>query len=145
MGATAGNVFVLEEARTAVVEVQVPAERALIDRRRLAIFSAIVIGAMVVLSAWAWLQLPADAQVPIHWGRSGEVDGWAGKTIGLFLMPLVTIGIAALLWAIPSIEPGRANPETWARAYAAIWIVVLLLMAAIDAVIVAAAVGAEAL
>jgi uncharacterized membrane protein len=130
---------------TAVVEVEDPAERALMDRRRLAIFSAIVIGAMVVLSAWAWLQLPADAQVPIHWGPSGEPDGWAGKTIGLFLMPLVTIGIAALLWAIPSIEPRRANLEKSGRAYGAIWIALILLLAVINAVIVAAAVGAEAI
>ncbi len=43
------------------------------DRRRLVIFSAIVVGAMLVLDAWAWNALPADAQVPIHWGPDGQV------------------------------------------------------------------------
>jgi uncharacterized membrane protein len=111
------------------------------DRRRLTVFSAIVIAAMAVVSAWAWLALPADAQVPIHWGPSGAPDGWAGKTIGLFLLPLVTIGIAALLWVIPVVEPRRANFEKSGKAYGAIWVAIIGLMAAIQLVAVAAALG----
>jgi uncharacterized membrane protein len=111
------------------------------DRRRPTVFSAIVIAAMAVVSAWAWLALPADAQVPIHWGPSGAPDGWAGKTIGLFLLPLVTIGIAALLWVIPVVEPRRANFEKSGKAYGAIWVAIIGLMAAIQLVAVAAALG----
>ncbi len=113
------------------------------DRRRLVAFSAIVIGAMVVVSAWAWLQLPADAEVPIHWGPTGEPDGWAGKTVGLFLLPLVTVGIAALFWIIPVVEPRRANIEKSGKAYAAIWVAIIGLMAAIQVVVVAAALGSD--
>ena len=115
----------------------------MMDRRRLAIFSAVVVGAMFVLSAWAWLTLPADAQVPIHWGPDGQVDGYASKTVGLLLLPLITIGVAALFWVIPVIEPRRANFEKSGKAYGAIWIAVVLLMATIDVVIVAAAMGAD--
>ena len=113
------------------------------NRRGPSIFSAIVVGAMLLLSAWAWIQLPADAQVPIHWGPDGQVDGYAGKTVGLFLLPLVTSGVAALFWVLPVIEPRRANFEKSGKAYAAIWIGVMLMLAAIDVVAVAAAMGVE--
>jgi len=113
------------------------------NRRALTIFSAVVVGAMLLLSAWAWLQLPAGAQVPIHWGPDGQVDGYADKTIGLLLLPLTTLGVAALLWVIPVIEPRRANFEKSGKAYGAIWVAVVLMLAAIDVVAVAAALGVE--
>ncbi len=58
-------------------------------------------------------------------------------------MPLVTTGIVALLWVIPSIEPRRANLEKSGKAYAAIWIALVLLLAAISVASVAAAMGAQ--
>jgi uncharacterized membrane protein len=114
-----------------------------VNRRPLGIFSAVVVAGMVLLSGWAWLQLPADAQVPIHWGPDGQVNGYADKTTGLFLVPLITVGVAALMWIIPVIEPRRTNIERSAKPYAAIWIGVIGLLAAIDVVVVAAALGAQ--
>ena len=111
-------------------------------RRDLVIFSALVIGAMTLLGIWAWLQLPADAQIPVHWGLDGQPNGYAPKTVGLFLLPLITLGIAAVFWAIPVIEPRRANIEKSGKAYAAIWVAVVLLMAAVDVATTAAALGA---
>lgn len=113
------------------------------NRRGLIAFSSVVVGAMLLLSAWAWLQLPADAEVPIHWGADGQVDGYASKTLGLFLLPLLTAGVAALFWVIPVIEPRRANIAKSGKAYAAIWVAVVLMLAAIDVVAVAAAMGAD--
>jgi len=113
------------------------------NRRGLVIFSSVIVGALLVLSAWAWFQLPADAQVPIHWGADGQVDGYASKTVGLFLLPLVTAGVAALFWVIPVIEPRRANIARSGKAYAAIWVSVVLMLAAVDVVAIAAAMGAE--
>ena len=113
------------------------------NRRGLVIFSSVIVGALLVLSAWAWIQLPADAQVPIHWGVDGQVDGYASKTVGLFLLPLVTAGVAALFWVIPVIEPRRANIARSGKAYAAIWVSVVLMLAAVDVVAIAAAMGAE--
>jgi uncharacterized membrane protein len=111
-------------------------------RRDLVIFSAMVIGAMTLLGIWAWLRLPADAQIPVHWGLDGQPNGYAPKTVGLFLLPLITLGIAAVFWAIPVIEPRRANIEKSGKAYAAIWVGVVLLMAAVDVATTAAALGA---
>jgi len=114
-----------------------------VNRHRLAIFSAVVVGALLALNAWSWLQLPADAQVPIHWGPDGQANGYASKTVGLLLLPLVTLGVAALFWIIPVIEPRRANILKSGKAYSAIWVAVVLMLAAVDVVAVAAAMGAE--
>jgi uncharacterized membrane protein len=111
------------------------------DRRNLVIVSAVAIAAMTLLGVWAWFQLPADAQIPIHWGTDGQPNGYAPKTVGLFLLPLITLGVAAVFWAIPVIEPRRANILKSEKAYRAIWLGTVLLLAAIDVVTTAAALG----
>jgi uncharacterized membrane protein len=112
------------------------------NRRPMVIFSGAVVGAMTVLSAWASTQLPAGAQVPIHWGLDGRVDGYAPREIGLFTLPLMTAGVAALLAVIPRFDPRRANLERSGKAYAAIWIAVVSLLGAVHVLSVAVALGA---
>lgn len=112
------------------------------NRRPLLLYSAAVVGSMTLLSAWAWGQLPAGAQVPIHWGIDGHADGYASKEIGLLLLPLTAAGIAALLAVIPRFEPRRANLERSGKAYGAIWIVIVALIGATHALAVAVALGA---
>ena len=113
------------------------------NRRPMIIYSGVVVGAMTLLSVWAWTQLPAGAQVPIHWGIDGRVDGYAPKDVGLILLPLVTAGVAALLAVIPRFEPRRANLERSGKAYGAIWIAVVTLLGAIHVLAIAVALGAE--
>ena len=77
---------------------------------------------MFAMAAYAWVRLPAGADVPIHWGPDGTVNGNAPKTIGLLLLPLTAAGIAVLLAFIPRFEPRRANLERSGKAYGAIWV-----------------------
>jgi uncharacterized membrane protein len=104
--------------------------------------SVAVVAVMLVAGAWAWVSLPPDAQVPIHWGADGQPDGYADKTIGLFLLPAVAVGITLLFVAIPRIEPRRANLERSGKAYGAIWIGVMALLGALQLLAVAFAMGA---
>ena len=87
--------------------------------RPMLIYSFVVVGLMLALSAWAWTQLPADASIPIHWGVDGQPNGFAPKPIGLFLLPGITALITALFAVIPRIEPRRANLERSGTAYRA--------------------------
>lgn len=112
------------------------------NRRRLIVFSAVVVAAMVALGAYAWIQLPPGAEVPIHWGPDGTVDGYASKTVGLLLLPLTTAGVAILLAFIPRFEPRRVNLERSGKAYGAIWLGVVTLMAGIQVIVVATTLGA---
>ncbi len=105
--------------------------------------SIAIVGAMLLVSAWAWLQLPADAQVPIHWGPDGQPDDWADKTLGLFLLPAVAAGVATLLAFIPRFEPRRTNLARSSKAYGATWIGVMVLLGGLHLLAVAVALGAE--
>ncbi len=111
------------------------------NRRPLILFSAAVVAVMLIISAVAWVQLPPDAQVPVHWGPDGQPDGYADKTVGLLLLPVITGLVAALMAIIPSIEPRRANLERSWKPYLATWIGVVLLMAGLHVLAVAAALG----
>ncbi len=111
-------------------------------RRPMVIVSAAIIVAMLGLSIWAYAVLPADARVPIHWGPEGAPDGYADKVLGLFLLPLIAIGVATLLAVIPSVEPRRANLERSSKAYGATWVGVMVLFGGLHLLAVAVVMGA---
>ena len=48
-------------------------------------------------------------QMASHWNAAGEVDGYMPKFWGLFLMPLITLGMFLLFITIPRIDPLKAN------------------------------------
>ena len=102
--------------------------------------SAAVIG-MLILSAWAWPQIPDGAQVPIHWGIDGTPDGYGPKWLGLLGIPILTVLVVALLLVIPRFEPRRANLERSATAYVAVGIAVTLFVTALHVAAVLAALG----
>jgi uncharacterized membrane protein len=107
------------------------------------LISIAIVGAMLLVSALAWLQLPADARVPIHWGPDGQPDDWADKTLGLFLMPAIAAGVATLLAFVPRFEPRRTNLARSSKAYGATWIGVMLLLGGLHVLAVTVALGAE--
>lgn len=113
------------------------------NTRPMVMVSIGVVAAMLIASAWAWIQLPADAQVPIHWGPDGRPDGWADKTIGLFLMPAIATLIAILLAFVPRFEPRRTNLERSAKSYGAVWVGVMVLLGGLHLLAVGVALGAE--
>lgn len=112
------------------------------NRRPMILFSAGVIAAMLLVSAWTFTQLPAGAQVPVHWGIDGQIDAYAPKETGLFFLPVLTAVLAAMLAVIPRYEPRRANLERSSKAYGAVWIAAILLMGAVHVMFIAAALGA---
>lgn len=54
-----------------------------------------------------WGQLPE--QMASHWNANDEVDGYMSKFWGVFMMPLITLGMFALFTVIPNIDPLKAN------------------------------------
>lgn len=113
------------------------------NRRPMILTSLAVLGVMLAASVVAWLQLPADAQVPTHWGPDGQPDGWADKTVGLFLLPAIAAAVTALFALIPGIEPRRENLARSGKAYGATWIAVMLLLCGLHLLAVSVALGAE--
>ena len=81
--------------------------------------SEILIVGIVLLSfaigAYYYPQMPE--QMASHWNAKGLVDDYLPKFWGLFLIPIVLVGLALLFMAIPRIDPLRENIERFRRYY----------------------------
>jgi len=77
--------------------------------------SVVLVGLAFLAGILLYPQLPDP--MPSHWNAAGEVDGYMSKFWGVFLVPIVSAGLVALLVAIPSIDPLRANIEQFRREY----------------------------
>ena len=87
--------------------------------------SGIALLAMLVVSAYAWVRIPAGAAVCTHWNAMGQCDGWGSRAQALLLMPAVVAAISVLFAAIPRIAP-RANHIAQSRqAYTVVWLAML--------------------
>lgn len=93
-------------------------------------WSGLILVIMMGISAWVWGQVPAGAQVPVHWNAAGEPDNYGSKFVGIFMIPMVALGITLLFTLIPYIDPKRTNIMRSARAYSATHIGILLFMLA---------------
>jgi uncharacterized membrane protein len=81
--------------------------------------------------------------VPIHWNARGEVDGWAPRTWGAFLLPGVSALITAILIAAPRISPRGFEMQAFSRIYAPLVAAVAAVMLYITIVVLQAALGAD--
>ena len=83
--------------------------------------------------AFYWNDLPA--RVPIHWNLRGEIDGWSSKTPGVFFIPLINLGMVALLRALPWLDPKlRRSADAQGRMLPTLRIIRLALLALLDAI-----------
>lgn len=71
------------------------------------IIALVLIGLAILVGALLWNQLPD--QMASHWNANDEVDGTMPKFWGVFLMPIVTLGMLALFLVLPNIDPLKAN------------------------------------
>jgi uncharacterized membrane protein len=108
--------------------------------KRLAGRSIIVIGAMLIISAWAWARIPVGKLVPIHWGPSGQVNGYAPKAIGLFWAPGIAAMVSLLLAAF-LLLPRSETVARSTKAYVAVSTTILVFLMACHIVAVLVTVG----
>jgi uncharacterized membrane protein len=71
------------------------------------IISIILIAIAISAGAVLWNQLPD--QMASHWDINDQVNGTMPKFWGVFLMPLITLGMLVLFLVVPSIDPLKAN------------------------------------
>jgi len=81
-------------------------------KTNLIIILIIVISFIIGISLYP--QMPAE--MAGHWNTQGEVDDYLPKFWGLFLMPLVALGIYLLFLLLPKIDPLKENVEKF-RTY----------------------------
>ncbi|AGA70635.1 putative integral membrane protein [Desulfitobacterium dichloroeliminans LMG P-21439] len=87
------------------------------------ILSGLFVLINIIVGVWAHPKLPD--QVPSHWNIQGQVDGYTNAFWGAYLFPLLILGVYLLFWALPKIDPKRANYQQMGRVF---WIVGLTLV-----------------
>lgn len=94
---------------------------------------------LLSLAAGAVLYNYLPERVPIHWNLQGEVDGYGGRFMGGFGLPLMTLGCYLLMVLVPRIDPKRKNYPKFTCAYNAfLWAFVLFMLALHTAVLLSA-------
>jgi uncharacterized membrane protein len=80
-------------------------------------------------------------RVASHWNAQGDINGWSSRTLLVLLTPLLGVGIALLLAALPRIDPKRENDALHAGPYWLIGNAVLVFLALTQVAIVGANLG----
>ncbi len=75
---------------------------------------AFVVVAFLVGAA-TYSQMPE--QMATHWNSSGVADGYSGKFVGVWGLPLVMLGTYLLLVFLPYIDPNRKNIERFSKQW----------------------------
>ena len=98
---------------------------------------------MVVISSYAWTQIPSGAQVCTHWNASGDCDAYGTKFMGLFLMPIITAGTILFVSLISRVEPRKINLAKSGAAFSGVIISTILFLLATHAVLMLNILGSE--
>lgn len=98
-----------------------------------------LIAVAVVAGAVLWNQLPE--QMASHWNANDEVDGYMPKFWGVFLMPMVTLGMFGLFLLLPNIDPLKANIATFRGAFNLFILLITVFMLYIHALTIAWSLG----
>jgi len=61
-----------------------------------------------------------------HWNSAGDADGTMSKFWGLFLMPIVVLGMFLLFMIIPKIDPLKKNIEKFRKHFD--WFIYLIML-----------------
>ncbi len=105
------------------------------------ILSAIIVLAMIGLSAWAWMMTPADAQIPVHWSATGEVNRYGSRLEAFGLIPAMTAGLSILMALAPRIDPRGRNLAKSGPLLITVWLGLLAILAMTHLALVLPALG----
>ena len=105
--------------------------------------STVALAATAFFTLAAFMQLPADAVLAIHWNINGVADGFAGKE-ALLIIPVTTALVGALLWLAVRYDPKRANIARSADALGLVVVALSLLVAVTQSAIINSGFGEAA-
>jgi uncharacterized membrane protein len=92
--------------------------------------SEIIIFGIIILSfaigIYYYPQMPE--KLASHWNAQGRVDGYMSKFWGLFLMPIISVGIFVLFILIPRIDPLKSNIAQFRKYYDTFIILIMVFL-----------------
>ena len=97
---------------------------------------AIIIGLIITFILTIAIYPAAPDRVVSHWNAAGQADGYMSKFWGLFLIPLIMTGLAALMAVFPRIDPYKMNYEKFRNYYEGFILMFVLFLLAIQVQII---------
>jgi len=73
--------------------------------RRAVVASVALVVLQFAVGFYLYPQMPE--RVAIHWGMSGEADGYGSRFLGLFLIPIFSVLLLPFMLALPRLDPSR--------------------------------------
>jgi uncharacterized membrane protein len=101
------------------------------------IIAIITLTFMVTL--YFYPRLPS--KIPIHWNAEGQIDGYSGKFLGAFLIPLMNLASYFMFIFLPYLDPKKANYEKFPAAYKLVRYSFHILFVCIQGIILLVALG----
>ncbi|NOX71827.1 MAG: SdpI family protein [Candidatus Micrarchaeota archaeon] len=95
------------------------------ERKALALCAGIIITSLII-SVYFYPALPE--KFASHWNAKGEVNGYVDRFWGAFAMPMLLIFFSALFYAIPKIDPKKANIMKMGKYYEIIVLAIMLFL-----------------
>ena len=83
--------------------------------RTTTILVLILIAAATLAGLLLWNRLPEP--MASHWNVNDQVDGYMSKFWGVFMVPLMALGMSLLFLVIPSIDPLKVNIAAFREAF----------------------------
>ena len=83
--------------------------------KKSSIIILLIILASFVIAIYLYPRMPDE--MASHWNFKGEVDDYLPKFWGLFLMPIISLGLFLLFLLIPKIDPLKANIEKFRKYF----------------------------
>jgi uncharacterized membrane protein len=107
--------------------------------RRGEILALILVLAGFAMTAALYGRLPE--RIPSHWNMQGEIDGYASKPFGPFLLPSAMAGLFLLFLALPAISPRGFRFESFRSVWGILQSAILGLLFLIQTLMLLAALG----
>ena len=98
--------------------------------KRSQILIVLLVALSFAVSIYFYPMMPET--IASHWNAEGQVNGYMPKTIGVFLMPVISLALALLFMIIPMIDPLRANIEKFRRYFDQFVALILLFLLAVQ-------------
>ncbi len=95
-------------------------------------FRLIMVLTMFILGFLVYPYLPDS--IPVHWNIHGEVDGYGSKFLGVWLMPMIALGIFLLFPFLPKIDPRTQHFDEFKPVWNLIQTILIGFMAYIYAI-----------
>ncbi len=99
----------------------------------------IAIAIALIVSAVVYPRLPA--MMPIHWGLTGKVDGWAPRQIGALILPMITIFLVLLVRLVRRAAAADGDDAPHVRASEITVAMVASFLVLVHLLVLAAALG----